>query len=70
LLCDGTFQLNLPAPNNFTYRLESSLDMIHWVTVDSGAVTEFGIRFVEPETTDFPNRFYRVVPETAPPPME
>jgi len=31
--------------------------MIHWVTVDSGAVTEFGIRFVEPETTDFPNRF-------------
>jgi hypothetical protein len=33
----------------------------------SGTVTDFNIRFTEPETADFPTRFYRVVPEAGQP---
>ncbi len=63
VLVDGTFHLSLPATNNFRYRLESSLDMIHWVTLDTNVVTDFTVGYVESQTTDFPSRFYRVVPQ-------
>lgn len=67
-LCDGLFHWTMPAPNHFHYRIECSLDMIHWVPVTTNTVTDFNVRFVEPETDDFPARFYRVVPESVAPP--
>ena len=67
LLCDGIFHLCVPAPINFCYHIECSLDMIHWVPVCTNIVTELGVLYAEPETADFPTRFYRVVPESNPP---
>jgi hypothetical protein len=65
-LCDGIFHLSLPATNNFHYRLECSLDMIHWVPICTNTVTELGVRYAEPDTQEFPTRFYRVIPQTDP----
>jgi hypothetical protein len=67
LLCDGTFHLCVPATNGFTYRLEASLDMSHWVPVQTNVVTEIGVLFPDAETQDFPQRFYRVIPEATAP---
>ena len=61
LLCDGTFHLCVPSTNGFNYRLECSLDLIHWLAVGTATVTDLGVHFVDPESQDFPTRFYRVV---------
>jgi hypothetical protein len=67
LLCDGTFHMLVPTTNGFTYRLECSLDLLHWISVGTNTVTDLGVHFVDPESPDYPNRYYRVVPETAAP---
>jgi hypothetical protein len=66
-LCDGIFHLCVPATNGFNYRLECSLDLIHWLPVGTAVVTDLGVHFVDPESQDFTSRFYRVMPELAPP---
>lgn len=65
VLCDGTFNLCLAATNGFNYRLECSPDMIHWVPVCTNTVTQLGVVYAEPDTQEFPTRFYRVVPQTS-----
>jgi hypothetical protein len=67
LLCDGIFHLCLPATNGYNYRLECSLDLVHWLPLGTGTVTDLGVHFADPDSQDFPNRFYRVLSEPAPP---
>jgi len=66
-LCDGTFHLIFPAPTGFNYRIECSLDMVHWVTIGTNTVSDVDVHFAEAESQGFPNRFYRVIPEANPP---
>jgi hypothetical protein len=65
VLCDGTFHLCVPAANGLTYRLETSIDLVNWLPVYTTTVTENGVLFPDAETGDFPQKFYRVVPEPA-----
>ncbi|ODU25327.1 MAG: hypothetical protein ABS95_00205 [Verrucomicrobia bacterium SCN 57-15] len=62
LLCNGAFHLRVPASVGFNYRLECSPDLIHWVTVCTNTVSEPGVFYTEPDTQEFPTRFYRVTP--------
>jgi len=64
LLCDGAFHFFFPPANAAVfYRLECSTDMKHWLPVCTNTASEIGIHFTDPETQDFPNLFYRVVPQ-------
>jgi hypothetical protein len=64
LLCDGAFHFFLPpADAAVFYRLECSPDMVHWLPVCTNTASEIGIHFTDPETQNFPNLFYRVVPQ-------
>jgi hypothetical protein len=65
VLCDGAFHFYFPpASNAVFYRLECSPDMIHWLPVCTNTATAIGIHFTDPESQDFPNLFYRVVPQS------
>jgi hypothetical protein len=66
-LCDGNFHLFYPAPTGFNYRLECSLDLVHWLPIGTNTVSDIDVHFVEPDSQEFPNRFYRVVPEASAP---
>jgi hypothetical protein len=61
-LCDGVFHLCFPVTAGLPYRLDCSLDMIHWVPIGTNISTDVGVHFADPESQDYPNRFYRVVP--------
>ncbi|HWD94155.1 MAG TPA: Ig-like domain-containing protein [Verrucomicrobiae bacterium] len=68
LLCDGAFHFFFPPANAAVfYRLECSQDMIHWLPVCTNTASEIGIHFTDPETQNFPNLFYRVVPQAEAP---
>jgi len=64
LLCDGRFHFYFPpvAAVPF-YRVECSMDMIHWLPVSTNTASQIGINFTDPQSQDFPNLYYRVVPE-------
>ena len=62
LLCDGTFHLCIRATNGLRYRLECSLDLVNWLPLGTNIVSEADIYFTDPESAEFPNRFYRAVP--------
>jgi hypothetical protein len=64
VLCNGLFHLCMPAAVGSNYRLECSPDLIHWITVCTNTVTEPGMFYTEPDTQEFPGRFYRVMPLT------
>jgi len=65
VLCAGQFHCTYFPPPTSTayYRLDCSLDMVHWLTVCTNTASAIGIHFTDPDTCDFPNRFYRVVPQ-------
>ncbi len=62
-LSDGLFHACFPGTNGFCYRLEISTNLIHWLSVCTNSVTDGAIHFIDPDTHDFQNRFYRAVPE-------
>ncbi|HXS67720.1 MAG TPA: Ig-like domain-containing protein [Candidatus Polarisedimenticolia bacterium] len=64
LLCDGRFHFCFPPVSTVPfYRLECSMDMVHWLPVCTNTASQLGIHFTDPQSPDFPNLFYRVVPE-------
>lgn len=66
VLCAGDFHCcYLPSPTSTPYyRLDCSVDLTHWLTVCTNTASAIGIHFTDPDTCSFPNRFYRVVPQT------
>ena len=69
-LCDGTFHLTLPGTSGSSYRVEASFDLVHWVTLGTNTVLDMNLHIADPEWHDFPNRFYRAVPERTQPLLE
>jgi hypothetical protein len=64
LLCDGAFHFCFPPVSSAAfYRLECSMDMIHWLPLDTNISSEIGIHFTDPQSQNFPSLFYRVVPQ-------
>lgn len=65
VLCVGDFHCSyFPSPTSTPYyRLDCSVDLMHWLTVCTNTASTIGIHFTEPDTGCFPTRFYRVVPQ-------
>ena len=62
-LSDGLFHACWEGTNGFCYRIEISSNLVEWLPVCTNSVTDGAIHFVDPDTLDFPHRFYRAVPE-------
>lgn len=61
-LADGSLHLRLTAFKGLPFRLEASTNLLDWEEVASAINTEDGISVVE-ERREYPQRFFRVVPE-------
>jgi Calx-beta domain/Bacterial Ig domain len=66
-LPDGLFHLCLPGTNGWPYRLDCSTDMVSWITICTNKVVDGAIHFVEPDSGNTPQRFYRILPEISAP---
>ena len=69
VLCTGPFHyFCLPPTNNVPYyRLECSLDMVHWLPVCTNTASVIGVHYTDPDSGCFPNQFYRMVPQSTAP---
>jgi hypothetical protein len=61
---DGSFTLNFSAGAGFTYILEATTNLIFpegWQPIaTNAAVTNGVLQFIDPQATNFPQRFYRL----------
>jgi len=62
-LPDRLFHLCSPGTNGHCYRIEASTNMNQWVPICTNLVTDGAVHFIDPDAPEFPNRFYRVIPE-------
>jgi hypothetical protein len=69
MLCTGPFHYFCLAPTNNVpfYRLECSLDLVHWLPVCTNTASVMGVHYTDPDSGCFPNQFYRVVPQSTAP---
>ena len=57
----GLFAFSVAAPAGARYEIQGSDDLVHWATLDSGAVPATGVvAFTDTSTTNAALRFYRV----------
>ncbi len=61
-LADGSFHLCRPITNGHCFRIESSTDLKQWDPLVDSTATDGAVRFMDPDSPWFQNRFYRVVP--------
>jgi hypothetical protein len=59
----GLFHVCLPGTDGDSYRLEGSSNLIDWVTLCTGMVSDGAIHFVDPDVQALPYRFYRTWPD-------
>jgi hypothetical protein len=62
-LADGLFHLCVPGWNGFAFRVEGSDDLMTWVHLCTNVATEDRIQFIDPDGSEHPRRYYRIVPE-------
>lgn len=67
VLPDKCFHLSVPGPDGAWFHVDYSTDLLHWTTICNNQVVNGSIDFVDPDATTNPSRFYRAVPEMAPP---
>lgn len=69
VLCTGPFHYFCIAPTTGLpyYRLDCSLDMVHWLPVCTNTASVIGVHYTDPDSGCFPNQFYRVVPQATAP---
>lgn len=67
ILPDRCLVIGTDAVDGAWYRVECSTDLRTWAPVCTNQVVQGAIQFVDPETQDLPNRFYRAMPEAYPP---
>jgi hypothetical protein len=61
-LPDATYQLNIVAPTNTTYRLEASSDLLSWLPLTNfPPLPVVRLQYTDTSATNFPRRFYRTV---------
>jgi hypothetical protein len=61
-LPDGLFNVCIPVPFNDCFRVESTRDFKEWTPLCTVPVTEGAAHYVDPDASDSPHRFYRLVP--------
>jgi len=61
LLADRNPLLTFEAAANRTYRIEASTDLVSWTTLTTMPAPNGKLQFVDPEATNFSQRFYRAV---------
>ncbi|MBI3880006.1 MAG: hypothetical protein HY301_08060 [Verrucomicrobia bacterium] len=66
-LSNSLFHVCLPATNTACYRLEFSTNLVNWLPLCTNLVTEGAFHYVDPDATNSPQRFYRVLPDANPP---
>lgn len=67
-LPDRCFHVMKPGANGTWWRIECSTNMNEWTPICTIPVIDGAIDFVDPDADELPNRFYRAVPDSAPPP--
>ena len=55
------FQLQFSAGTNENYIIQASTDLSAWTNLSSGTVSTSPVTFMDPDATNYPARFYRVV---------
>jgi hypothetical protein len=66
-LADKTFHINATGPNGAWFHVEYSPDMLNWTPACTNQVVNGSIDFIDPDAASADTRFYRAVPESAPP---
>ena len=64
---DRCFVLRQEAADRDWFRIDASTDLLHWSPICSAQAIQGAIYFIDSEAQDNPSRFYRAVPELAPP---
>jgi Bacterial Ig domain/Calx-beta domain len=67
MLPDGSFHLGLPATVGQNFCIQVSTNLVDWASICTNTVVKDGIHFADPDASSLTNRYYRVVPVSAPP---
>jgi hypothetical protein len=67
MLPDRNFHIMRPADNGTWWRIECSTNLVHWSVLCTNSVTDGAIHFVDPDSDQLPQRFYRLIQELNPP---
>jgi len=63
------FNLAAAGPDGAWFHVEYSADLIHWTSICTNQVVNGSIDFVDSDAAANPLRYYRIVPESGPPPQ-
>ncbi len=58
---DGSIQMHFVAPTGYTYVLQGSTDLFHWVSVATNVPASSSFTWIDPAASNFSTRFYRVM---------
>jgi hypothetical protein len=64
-LPDGLFHLWMPGLKGLNFRIEASSDLVNWVVVDHDTEADGEIHFVDTDSHNHSQRYYRIVPGTS-----
>ena len=67
LLPGGWFHFMNAANTDTWFRIECSPDLVNWTPICTNLPADGALHFVDPDAGDFPQRYYRAVPEPNPP---
>ncbi|HZR19029.1 MAG TPA: Ig-like domain-containing protein [Verrucomicrobiae bacterium] len=67
LLSDHSFHLGAPGPDGAWFHIDFSTDLLNWTTICTNQVVNGSIDFIDPDSASDQSRFYRTVPDSAPP---
>jgi hypothetical protein len=59
---DGNFQIRVRGTEGQAYQLDGSADLVDWLTLTTDSLPADWTDFVDSQATNFPIRFYRVLP--------
>ena len=61
MFSNGLFQLQFLGAAGSNYVLQASPDLLHWTPLATNPATANGLKFVDPNSGNYPSRFYRVL---------
>jgi hypothetical protein len=61
-LADGTFQMALQGPPTQNYVLSASSNLINWNAISNVSFSNGPVIFIDPASTNFDHRYYRLTP--------
>lgn len=60
-LHDGHFMVCMPGMKGESFRIEASIDLVHWEIIEHNTAVEDEMHFVDADAPDHPHRYYRVI---------